>query len=229
MKRFFQISLIAVLLVCETVCIAQNVYKPRDKWPYIYESFSPAIIHQTNNLGDIEATANICVDDGSLHYIEDGVILQATNSTISKVDINGKTFVSVYNQLMESVASSPDGYIVKKIKVTEETQGANLGYGMTSSNFSARNVDLTASTAFGVSLLHSKLAEASENAEYGTPLTIEEELCFFVNGRLISASKKDFTEAVGKDKANAFLKANKIKWNEPASIIPVISFIKANN
>ncbi|MCQ2146455.1 MAG: hypothetical protein MJZ16_02960 [Bacteroidales bacterium] len=221
-----RLLLFACSFCISIICSAQSSYKPTNKWPYIFEKFTPVVIHHLTTNGTSNVEANICVDDGSLHFLDDGTILQLRTGSIAKVEFGERIFIPINNYLMEVLVDTPDGMIVKSQTIKAGEDGVDIGFGMTSSTNAASNFDLTATLAFGTSLLHSKIAEAAIEAAYGSYLDVETKIYFFVNGYLIPATKKDFTETVGKDVANAFLKENKIKWNEPASMLPAIKLLK---
>lgn len=227
MKTLHKWIFLCAALCVSTICNAQD-FKPSDKWPYIFENFTPAVIYHSAVNGTSNVDINICVENGSIHYLDKDIILELRTSSITKVEVANKTYVNVNNYMMEVVADTPDGMIVKEVKSKAPDGGVDIGFGMSSSTNAASTLDLTAVTAFGSSLLHAKIAEAATQAQYGNTLPLETKYYFWINGYLTSATKKDFTEAVGKDAANTFLKANKIKWNEPGTMIPAISFIKAN-
>ena len=44
-------------------------------------------------------------------------------------------------------------------------------------------------------------------------------------GKLMLASRKDVTEAVGASAMKAFLKTHKIKWKDPQSLLLVVDFL----
>ena len=54
-------------------------YEPMDTWPYLYERFEPGNVRTTQGTLFPYAALNICIADGTLHYIEKGKIMQADN------------------------------------------------------------------------------------------------------------------------------------------------------
>ena len=70
--------------------------------------------------------------------------------------------------------------------------------------------------------------EQMQRRETGKKLTIKNEYYVVVNGNAIKATKKDFTAAVGPEKAaelKAFLKKNKINWKDEQSLLKLFDFL----
>jgi len=226
MKALFKFTLVVLSMVLfSNNAFSQESYKPSDKWPYVFEKFSDGVIHQNNGRGDISTEVNVCVDNGKLHYVDNGVILEATTSTVKDVEVAGKKFINVFGSLMEVLYSDENGYILLERKIEAASDGVDIGFGIVSSTTSAQSVDLAGSTAFGTALLHSKVAESAREAKYGTPLKLAEKKFYYVNGSLTAATKKEFQQAVGKDTSASFLKQNKINWNETASIAKTLELM----
>ena len=58
-------------------------YEPTTNWPYVYEEFIPGHI-KTHQGADISYDRlNVNLVSGKVHYVEDGVIMQADLNTIA--------------------------------------------------------------------------------------------------------------------------------------------------
>lgn len=216
---------IAIALVGAVSAAAQD-FQPTDKWPYIFDSFTPGTIYSANGKESGITDLNICIGNNTVHFLKDGIILEADALDISTVAIGSRRFLNAEGKMMEVLASDDNGTILKLITVDDIVDDAvDLGYGIKSSTYSASNADLRAMHVFGMELVHAKVAEAALEREYGNVLQITETIYFQVGSQLYKATKKDFQNEFGKDETAAFLKANKVKWNDPSTLLPILAFI----
>jgi len=225
MKR---ILLIISLLVGSISMSAQDesYSGATDSWPYLFKNFQHGVVHFIKGYKDLESDLNICIADGHLHYVDNGTILESETKEVTGAEINGKIFIAYNGEMMEVLANNENGYIaVSRLFDPTQMGKAEIGYGMTSSTYAASNLDLRAVTGLAQNILHSKVAEAATNAGYGEKLPIKETLCIIVGNNKINADKKEFQDLVGKEKATAFLKENKIKWTKAETLLPVVNFI----
>ena len=59
----------------------------------------------------------------------------------------------------------------------------------------------------------------------GEILPVARKIYLMSGGKLMLASRKDVTEAVGASAMKAFLKTHKIKWKDPQSLLLVVDFL----
>lgn len=226
---FSRIALCAAAILFCTNAFAQ--YKPSTKWPYVYEHFSEGTVYQLRNNATIEGKYNVCIDNGKLHFIDDkGVIMEAGLREISRISIGQKMFMNVSGKLMEVVAESEDGYVLLERSVSEAPKGVDIGFGIVTDNYSTSNVDLTTVLALGSSLVQTIAEEAMKEREYGTTVEVDEKYQLrTANGLMLPATKSDFQDYVGKKESKEFLKANKVDWKKPATMLPVLKYIREMN
>lgn len=208
-------------------------YEPRDSWPYIYERFQPGTVRTA--AGDLMEyqSFNICVGNGRMHYIYDGKIMEADMTKVFTAKIEEDVYVNVGGKMYRVFVQTNDGAIVFLTSIdTDELQKVNIGYGVSSSTASQTNtsLDLLLSGNAAVSnvVVSQTLTIAEQQKNTGKELPVKEDCFFLVKGRLVPASKRDIQDAVGKDVAKPFFKANKLKWNKPESLIPVLALLNAN-
>lgn len=227
MKKFITI---AACVLSALSMHAQNSanYRPTDKWPYIFESFEPAVIHQNGGRSDIKGEFNITVDGGYIHHIGNGTILQTTVTNMESMEIAGRKYVLVNGRAKEVVAETEAGMILKETVYIPKAEGTDIGYGINTTTYAANNLDLTAAVMLGNNMIHAKLNQAVEERAYGVSINFEQHLYFYVKKQYIPADKKAFQEAVGKDKAQAFVKASKPKWNDVPSLVKALEFLADN-
>ena len=212
---------------------ANPTYEPRDSWPYIYERFQPGAVRTA--AGDLMEyqSFNICVGNGRMHYIYDGKIMEADMTKVFTAKIEDDVYVNVGGKMYKVFVQTNDGAIVFLTSIDmDELQKVNIGYGVSSSTASQTNtsLDLLMSGNAAVSnvVVSQTLTVAEQMKNNGKELPTKEDTFFLVKGRLIPASKRDIQDAVGKDAAKPFFKENKLKWNKPESLIPVLAFLNAN-
>lgn len=208
-------------------------YRPRDSWPYVYERFQPGTVRTAS--GDLMEyqSFNICIGNGRMHYIYDGRIMEADMMKVFTAKIEDDVYVNVGGKMYRVFVQTNDGAIVFLSSIDmDELQKVNIGYGVSSSTASQTNtsLDLLMSGNVAVSnvVVSQTLTVAEQRKNSGKELPVKEDTFFLVKGRLVPASKRDIQEAVGKEAAKPFFKENKLKWNKPESLIPVLALLNAN-
>lgn len=226
MKKFITI---AACVLSAISMQAQNSadYKPTDKWPYIFEKYEPAVIHQTGGRSDIKGDFNITVDGGYIHHIGNGTILLTSVTNMESMDIAGRKYVLVNARAKEVVAETEAGMILRET-VYLPGGGTDIGYGINTTTYAANDLDLTAAVMLGNNMIHAKLNQAVEERAFGVTINYEQHLYFYVKKQYIRAERKAFQDAVGKEKAQAYIKANKPKWNDVPSLVKALDFLNEN-
>lgn len=229
MKAIFRTLFLAALAAfcCAGAYAQDSYYRPTDKWPYIYEEFTEGTVNLTLNQY-YEGQLNICIDNGTIHYIdENGVIMESIMGDVVSAVIGAKKYVNVNGKMMEVLFENENGYVVKARSVSQAAQGVDIGFGIVSDTVAAQGVDMATTIGFGGTFIHSRIAEVQREREYGTPLNVDEQYYLkTVSGLCIKATKNDFTDFLGKEKASAFLKSAKVKWNSPSTLLQVVDFLK---
>ncbi len=203
-------------------------YKPTETWPYEFSSFTNGTILLKGNTDGLTKEMNICLADGNVHYVENGEILAADLSTVLYVEIAGRTFLHAADGMMEILAQNANGYVLNsKTLDLSPTDGVDIGYGIVTSTVAAKNVDLTMSSALGTAMIHAKVVEKLNEKDSGAPLKLMERLILKIGNQLIPATKKDVQDVTSKEALSAFLKSNKIKWNNSQSLLQVVDFVSA--
>ena len=236
MKRI--LSIFVILLAWAFSAQAQDsygenpTYRPRDSWPYIYERFQPGTVRTAS--GDLMEyqSFNICIENGRIHYIYNGKIMEADMAKVFTAKIEEDVYVNVGGKMYRVFVQTNDGAIVFLTSIDiDELQKVDIGYGVSSSTASQTNTSLDlllGGNTISSVIVSQTLTVAEQQKNTGKELPVKEECFFLVRGRLIPASKHDIQEAVGKDAAKPFFKENKLKWNKPESLIPVLALLNAN-
>lgn len=225
MKKLFVTSII--LALASFAGLAQDDYfTPTDTWPYAFESFRSGVIHFEAPYEDLVADINICVADGHLHYLENGVILESETKGVIGAEVNGKTYRCYGEEMMEVIVGDDNGFVGKLLLYDPSKAGqVDIGFGISSSTFAASSVDLSSAIGLGSNFVHAKVADVAVNKDKGEPLTLSTTIYIVAGDKRMEPVKRDFQDLVGKDEAAAFLKDNKVKWNSPETLLPVVDFI----
>jgi len=223
------VSLVALFSATTFICAQEMFLGPTEKWPYIFGQFQEGAVHFGPGYQDLNVKVNLCVADGHLHYIdENGIILESETKEVTGATINGVEYFNFAGILYKVIAKNENGSVVS-VQLYDPTQmgKVDIGFGITSDNFAASTADVSAFASIGQGFLHAKIADIISTKDEGASLPLVETYHIIVGNKIISAEKKEFQDMVGKAAADEFLKANKIKWNKPETLLPVVDFIAA--
>lgn len=216
MKR---ILLLAALLLSAGFAGARD-YSPTTTWPYAYPDFSAGYV--TIHGGTVKTMiVNINIVWGSLHYLEDDFIKETHD--VKAVKIGSDQYVNAVGKLMKVLASSDKGYVVEGVEVDiAALNSTGAAYGSSSTTLGTMNL----SSLEGIGATNSSSAlnhmEIRANKDSGQILPLIRKKYIFAGGRLVYATKKDVSNAVGAPALKAFLKENKVKWNNAESLLQLL-------
>ncbi len=233
MKKF----ILSLFLLVSGLFVAQAQqedslpYEPMDTWPYLYERFESGNVRTTQGTLFQYSALNICIADGSLHYIEKGKIMQADMGHVFTVLVGDRdVFVNAGGKMYQVLLENEDGSVLKRTSVdVEELNKVDIGYGVSSSTASRTNTSLAGlgmETLDGVNMVNMTINSAESRKNTGKVLPLKESLYLNIGGRLIPANKREVQQVVDKNAAKAFFKANKIKWNKPESLVLLLPFLQ---
>lgn len=235
MKPFYSFFAAAAMLFSCLQMLAQDPplssdfrFEPLDSWPYTNEVFSEGAVRTINGSFLDYALLNVHIPSGRLHYVQNGTIMQADMAKILTARIGDDVYINVMGKMQKVLEETEAGAISLLTSVdTEELNKVNIGYGVTSSTAS------TSSATLGLMDLNNlgfniTFSQAEEKKTTGAILPLKTELFFLVEGKVIPANKKAVIGICGKEDTKAFLKVNKVKWNKPATLVPVLDFLKSH-
>lgn len=206
---------------------AQN-HKPTTTWPYLYADFQPGELKKTTG-APIEGTYNIHIYQGTLHFIEDGMIREVLSSQVFSLKIGMDYYANVGGTMMKVLARSDNGFIAQEtladIAALNSTGGA---YGSSSNSISTQA--LSSLEGIGGSRSNMNHMELKNSKDEGQVLPVKDKLYLVMDHAVVFAAKKDVTELYGIDKkaVNAFIKENQIKWKDPQSLIVLLDYLTLN-
>ena len=213
-------------------------YKPRETWPFIYEEFKEGAARMRS--GDLvsEAPFNVngpgttviyMVHDGSLMYVDgEGIIMRADMSRVYTAKVGDDIYVNVLGRMYKVLSELDLGNVVSGVEIDQDQQGkVSIGYGISSSTASAQGVSLLMDGRFFQD--NRSLQQTSLDKYNGNVLPVNEVLYLMLGDRLIPATRQEILNVPGVDKKAAadFIKKEKIKWKDPASLEKLIIFVSS--
>ena len=225
------VMLLLFMLSGLTAAFAQD-FEPTDTWPYLYRDFQTGIIKMDVGGEDIKAAGMNISLDGKIHYINEKnqKVMAADMLHVTSVKIGEDTFLNVGGKMMLLMAENGNGTVVCETSLdSDEMSKSDIGYGISSSTASTQKLSSLVGDAS--SFLRLPLSTLMENRKEGEKLPVRQRLYIRVGLNVIPASKRGVSDSpvVDKDAAKAFFKTNKIKWNDPMSLLTVVDFISGQN
>ena len=233
--------IILALSMCTFQLLGQNEFgvyedskfEPTTTWPYLYGNFSAGAVF--NNKGNTISydRININVNNGKMHFVKDGKIMEADMLTVYVVRINDDVYLNCEGKLMKVEKETDNGAVVTLTEIdVSKMSRSNIGYG-TSALASTQNVSIVAvegnigSSGAIPTTLNRNLDEAKESITDGDPLILKYTKYLVVDGLLIPAKKKDVTSDKRFDsgKVESFIKTHKVKWNNTDDLSELVEFL----
>lgn len=205
-------------------------YSPTVNWPYLYPEFMEGEVVLARNKRN-KALFNIHLDIGALHYVEDGRIRETSTMDIALLIIGEDVFRNVGGKMLKVLAETEGGYVVEETKANYTAVVRKDGaYGTTGLNSTTtksflynENV-LNGYNGYLMTDVYRDLLAMKDDSE---TLPVQKNLYLVIGLDQIPADKKNVSALDGLDKKafKAFLKAEKIKWDEPQDLIKVIEYL----
>ena len=214
------------------VAVAAFAQEPTTNWPYLYPEFKEGELNVRSKTE--KALFNIHLDLGALHYVEDGRIKEANILNASTLVIGNDVFRNVAGKMLKVLVRAQGGYIVEETRATYSAVVRNDGaYGTTALNSTTTKTFLYNENAINqyngylMTDVYKDLLAMRDDAE---KLPVRKNLYIVIGMDQIPADKKSVASLSGLDKKalKAFLKSEKIDWNEIGDLVKVIDYIIAN-
>lgn len=214
------------------MAVAAFAQEPTTNWPYLYPDFKEGELNVRSKTE--KALFNIHLDLGALHYVEDGRIKEANILNATTLVIGNDVFRNVAGKMLKVLARAQGGYIVEEIRATYSAVVRNDGaYGTTALNSTTTKTFLYNENAINqyngylMTDVYKDLLAMRDDAE---KLPVRKNLYIVIGMDQIPADKKSVASLSGLDKKalKAFLKSEKIDWNEIGDLVKVIDYIIAN-
>ena len=218
--------IVLLLIVLFSGMFSLSAQSPTEKWPYVYDTFVYGIVRSTDGSLLEDVQLNICLGDGALHYVNDGIIMAAKMPTVFSVKIGNDVWYRTGTWMMKVLAEGEETAVLEKYYVdTEKLNSTDIGYGISSKTASSTKMT-NLGTSSGV--LNMSLYDALTGKADGEALPIAQTKYIKAGKRIVQAGKRYVLALDGVDSkaANAFFKENKIKWNDNDSLLKVAAYLK---
>lgn len=222
MKRWMSLTCMLMLVI---TCMAK--FEPNTKWPYIYENFLDGVVYSPD-MQKSEGKLNIHLSGNVLHYVgKDGKVYKSDDNKISRVEIGQDVYLVVDHSLMQLVAQEGKNLLLKYMRAEfSRIQSDNGGaYGASLNSSSTNKLSSIELGGLNTPELGHLLQERSDGAEI--PVSIV--YYFIVDGKRIEANKNEVTKWCGEENKSedwkTFLKANKLKWKNEASLKSILQYL----
>lgn len=203
-------------------------YEPTTGWPYFYENFLEGRISfsQGGAVSEYDKL-NINLADGKVHYVENGVIMEAGSGAVSALEIGGEKFVPASGKMSKVLRECIQGAVVLLTTIDVEAMSrVSIGYG-TSSLASTQNLSLDAISSSLTYSVNKSLDEASQGRNTGERLALKETTGILYKGMFVPATKIDILSIGGIDKTAVkdYIKTEKIKFKNPDDLAKLVNFL----
>ena len=223
MKRILSFFL-AVLVGGLTAAYAGD-YVPTSTWPYLYEEFEDGqVLLREGTKKDVKL--NLHLFRSSIHYIDDGMIKELSPMFVASARIGDDYFIQAGGSIKKILTSNENGYVVEGVEIylarLNETGGAYGSSSTTVSTSAYSSLEGIGGTNSSTNINHMEL---KNNKDKGKILPLVFKKYIVVGGKCLYATKKNVSEVVSDKKAfNAYLKENKVKWNDPVSLLQIVNY-----
>lgn len=217
------ITILAILAVAATASAQNN---PTTTWPYLYPEFTQGTVYLAGG-NTVVQDLNIHIRHDHLHYADaEGIIKEASLAEVMMAIIGEDRYVNIYGEMMKVIAQGEKkGFIVAEIlgdfAALQETGGA---YGVSSTTSATRRLS-SIETDSQINQNHMLLQQSRSD---GTAINLVTNYYLVTSTRTVKATKRDVENAIPQEKKaewKAWLKKNKVKWNNPESLVKVVDYI----
>lgn len=221
MKRLTTILACALL----SFAAAAQSYSPTTTWPYMYPDFTEGEILAQDGSRKA-ALLNVSLVHSTLHFIDKEFIKEVPSGTVFSVRIGSDYYINAGGRLMKILAQNDNGYVAESTEIDiVKLNSTDAAYGSSSTTLGTMalsSLEGIGATNSSTNINHMELKNGKED---GKTLPLIQKKYLFVKGNIVYAAKKDVSEVSDPAELKAFLKANKIKWNNPQSLLTVVDFL----
>lgn len=220
-SRSFSIIALAAAIFCAVSLFAQS--EPTTTWPYIYQDFTEAEIY-TAGKQKVVQKVNVHLAHSRIHYLDRGVIMELNPADVVAVIVGNDKFVPVDGAMYKVVASSSNGLVLElslgDFAALEESGGAYGTSSASSSTMKLSSVD--ASSVLGRS--HMLILQSKHE---GKILPLKTQYYVKTPEFFCRATKNELDRQFSGDAQGwkEWLKAHKIRWNNPSSLAQLTDYL----
>lgn len=221
MKRFSTIIACALL----SFAAAAQSFSPTTTWPYIYADFTEGEILSQDGAKK-QGLLNVSLVRSTLHFIDGEFIKEVAPGTVFSVRIGNDYYINAGGSLMKILAQNNNGYVAESTEIDmvklNSTEAAYGSSSTTLGTMALSSLEGIGATNSNSSLNHMELKNSKED---GKTLPLIQKKYLFVNGKIVYATRKDVQAVSDPADFKVFLKENKIKWNNPQSLLTVVDYL----
>ena len=215
---------IVLTLIAIMAAFTVQAQKCSTMWPYLYPEFREGTIYMQGGQKVLQQI-NVHTLKGRLHFVDNGVVKEAVSDEVLLLQIGEDKYMCVNSDIMKVVASEERGFIAAHItgdfQKLNNTGGA---YGTSTTNSATQKLT-SIDVAGKVNQNHMEMWENRQNGELVDLVT----KYYLVTPELtVAATRKDVEDTLPPERKSEFktwLKSNKIKWNDPQSLMSLMDFL----
>ena len=220
------------LCICTFMAVAayaQKNHTPTTSWPYLFPDFVEGQLEVGPR--QTKALVNIHLNLGALHYIENGKIKESSTLGISVLKVGEEVFRNVGGKMMKVLAEAEGGYVVEETRANYTAVVKKDGaYGTTGLNSTTTRSFLyneNVLNGYNGYLMTDVYADLHAMKDQYEKLPVVKNRYLVIGLDQIKADKQSVLSIDGLDKKafKAFLKAEKIKWDDPQDLVKVLQQI----
>lgn len=205
---------------------------PTANWPYLYPEFKEGVLQVRSKTE--KALFNIHLDLGALHYVQNGIIKEANTMNATILVVGDDLFRNVGGKMLKVMAQSQGGYIVQEVRANygavvrdDGSMGTTALNSTTTKTFLYNQNVINGYNGYLLTDVYADLLAMKDNSE---KLPVRESLYLIIGLEQIPAERKAVAALEGLDKKafKAFLKSEKIEWDDPQDLVKVLDFITAD-
>lgn len=222
MKKVF-LSLFAIM-----VAVSMQAQNPTTTWPYLYNDFMQGTVFFKDGQKK-DYLVNIHVLNSRLHYLEQGSedIKEAVSKDVVLVTVGNVSFYAKQGKILKAVASSDKGFVGEEAvaDMAALMSEGSAAYGASANSMSTMKLSSVDGAGPTASTNHMNLKNSKED---GKLIPLAKEYYLVTDGQVYPANKKElelFLSSEKKAGLKGFLKANKISWKDPQSLLKIIEYI----
>lgn len=207
--------------------VSASDYVPTTKWPYLYEDFVDGTVYFSKEQKTKQMKLNVHLQNCTLHYLEGDKVMQADPRNVEMIQLGNVSFIYMNGELVRLVKTENGVGLVELVKadLDELNKNTSGAYGMSTTSSSVNQI--VSIGAIGVSnLIYTRMRlERNEGKE----LPLIKKFYFIFGDKIVEATRKEVGKSLGesgKTKLKAFVKQNKIKWKEEASLVKLLAFFQ---
>ena len=205
---------------------AQKDHTPTTSWPYLFPDFVEGQLEVGPR--QTKALVNIHLNLGALHYIENGKIKESSTLGISVLKVGEEVFRNVGGKMMKVLAEAEGGYVVEETRANYTAVVKKDGaYGTTGLNSTTTRSFLyneNVLNGYNGYLMTDVYADLHAMKDQYEKLPVVKNRYLVIGLDLIKADRQSVLDIDGLDKKafKDFLKAEKIKWDDPQDLVKVL-------